>query len=59
MENCIYKQFGIIDKTKRIKEFYEQHVDKLNFKHNLFNNILIAFLTLMTIIIGLLQLILA
>lgn len=59
MEDCINKQFGIVEKVKGIKDLYEQEVDKLNFMYNSQNNKYIFRLTLVSAIVGLLSPLLA
>lgn len=59
MEKCIYKQFGIIEKTARIKDLYKQQVDKLNFIYENANNKNILNLTLLTLILGLFSLLIS
>lgn len=59
MEKCIYKQFGIIEKTARIKDLYKQQVDKLNFIYESANNKNILNLTLLTFILGLFSLLIS
>lgn len=59
METYLYKHFGIIEKTKRIKELYEQQVNTLNFDYNDANNKIINKLTIITIIIGFFSLIIS
>lgn len=55
MERCIYKQFGIIEQISRVKDLYKQLVEELNFEYDDKNNNKIAWLTLLTVIIGLLS----
>ncbi len=58
MEKCIYSQFGMIERVQRIKELYEQQVDRLNFLYESENNRKIKILTWVTVGVGVLTLIL-
>ena len=55
MEECIYRQFGIIDTIKYVKEIYQRQSDKLHFSYEINNNNTIKILTILTAVIGLSQ----
>lgn len=56
MEECIYRQFGIIDTIKYVQEIYQRQSDKLHFSYEISNNNTIKALTYLTAFIGILQL---